>query len=497
MSRLCVSITEKTADGVLETLKRLPGDVDMAEVRLDCLGGDYQEIRRALRRICDTRDRPIVVTNRPAWEGGFWQGGEARRLLLLKEAADMGADYVDVELRSLSSISLNDLPTRRIISFHDFEKTPPNLEIIFRQCRYSGADIVKIVTMPADISDSFRMLEFLKEHPGTSPELIALCMGEEGVPTRVLAPKFGGYLSFASQSSQIKSAPGQIEWRDMLGMYRFKHISPATRIYGVMANPVAHSMSPAIHNAAFAETDIDAVYLPFKVRNAEAFLDACRSLAVSGLSVTIPHKESLIPLMDDLDELSARVGAVNTVHIEEGRMSGYNTDVAAALGVLDGALKRRGDTGLSRCRVLLIGAGGAARALAYGIGGGVRELVIANRTVSRAESLAAETGATACNLKEMEDYRADVIINTTSVGMHPDIDDMPVPARMFEGKPVVFDAVYNPIETRLLREAGEAGCIVASGFDWFISQAAAQFRIWTGREAPRDVMAEVVRRRLG
>ncbi len=497
MSKLCVSITETTAPAVIAAMKTLPAGVDMAEVRLDCLDGDYTAIKSDLQKICENRDRPIIVTNRPVWEGGGWSAGETWRLLLLKEAADMGADYVDVELRSLSNISLSELPTRKIISYHNYEETPSDLEIIYRQCRYSGADIVKIATTAADISDSARMLGFLKKHSGAPPHLIALCMGEEGIATRVLAPKFGGYLSFASQGAGKNSAPGQIEWRDMIGMYRFKQINAATGIYGVMADPVSHSMSPAIHNAAFASRDINAVYLPLKVKDPAQFLDSFQPLGVEGLSVTIPHKTAVIPLMDELDDLAARVGALNTVNISDGRRFGYNTDVAAALGVLGEAVKKRRNGDLSRCSILLIGAGGTARALACGLSGSIRSLVIANRTVSRAEELAAGTGALACSLEEMENHRPDIIINTTSVGMHPETGKTPVAARMLAEKPIVADAVYNPIETRLLREAKEAGCITASGFDWFVDQAAEQFRIWTGRQAPRELMAEVVRRRLG
>lgn len=481
---------------MIASMRSLPAGVDMAEIRLDCLEGDYPHVRNALRKICEARSKPLIITNRPVREGGFWEGSEVCRLLLLKEAAEAGADYIDIELGSIAGISPVDLPCRKIISYHDFEKTPGNLEIIYRQCRYSGADVVKIATMAADISDSARMLDFLRSHSAPPPHVIALCMGEEGVPTRVLAPAFGGIISFASQDDDGASAPGQITCRDMLQMYRFKQINAETGLYGVVANPAAHSMSPAIHNAAFAHDKLNAVYLPFKVKDPESFMDSFVELGIRGLSVTIPHKESMIALMDDLDEPARRVGALNTIKLEAGRRLGYNTDVAAALGALCAAMERTRPAGLTGCRVLLIGAGGAGRALAYGLCGRVQELIIANRTESRAAAIAAGAGARSCGLPEIKGMRPDIIINTTSVGMHPHVDATPVPPSVLAHRPIVMDAVYNPAETRLLREAREAGCVTVSGFDWFVEQAARQYGIWTGARAPREIMAEAVLCRL-
>ncbi len=494
MSKLCVSITEPDATAVLDTMKSLPKEVDIAEIRLDCIPGEYRQIKEKLRAICENRDRPVIVTNRPVKIG---EGCcNPKRLILLKDAAMMGAEYVDIELESLPRLSLAELPTQTIVSYHNYENTPQDLERIYRQCRYSDADIVKIATMATDISDSARMLEFQRTHPHDAPALIAICMGEEGLATRILAPKFGGYLSFASPYDEKAAAPGQIQWREMLELYRFKSINKNTDIYGVAADPVSHSMSPEIHNAAFARTGENAVYLPLKVKDPATFLDAFQQLGTKGLSITIPHKEAMITMMDEIDEFAERAGALNTVNIINGRRLGYNTDISAALGALQKGMDKKGISKLADCKVLLIGAGGAGRALACGLSDSAGKLIIANRTRKRAEKLAEETGGQACGLDEMEGYRPDIIINTTSVGMAPNTNLTPIPENMLEHRPLVMDAVYNPIETRLLRSARKMRCVTVSGFDWFIRQATEQFRIWTGKEPPQKLMAEVLRTKL-
>jgi 3-dehydroquinate dehydratase/shikimate dehydrogenase len=315
--------------------------------------------------------------------------------------------------------------------------------------------------------------------------------------TRILAPKFGAFLSFASLAAEKGSADGQVPHEQMENLYHFSRIGRGTDVYGVVANPVAHSMSPAIHNAAFEETGMDAVYLPFRVDDPEAFLDGYQPYDLRGLSVTIPHKEAMLQLMDETDELCKRVGALNTVVIRNGRRMGYNTDVAAAVGSIEDAAARAGFDSLRECTGLLVGAGGAARAIGHGLVESVARLVVANRTESRGRKLAAELDCDFSPLDRMEEVDADIIINSTSVGMSPETDATPVPAHMLKPGIVVFDAVYNPIRTRLLREADEAGCVTASGFNWFVAQAAAQFELWTQQEPPREVMAEVVREQLG
>ncbi len=489
VTKLCVSLVEKDTDSMLSAMHSLPPEVDVAEVRLDLMES------LDLARVCSGKDRPITVTNRPVRQGGSYEGPEGRRLAVLRQAAALGADYVDVEVEAVGE--LGELPGQcaRIVSHHDFQGTPADLEGILRRILATGPDVAKLAVTARDIAEVPPVLTLMERHAARTP-VIALSMGEEGAASRILAAKFGAFLTYASRAQGGEAAPGQITYEEMLGMYRVRELKPGTAVYGVVANPVAHSMSPAIHNAAFEALAMDAVYVPFKVSDPGTFLAGFEPHDLRGLSVTIPHKEAMLDLMDEVDDLAAGIGAVNTVVIDGGRRRGCNTDVSAAVTAIESAVRRAGLEPLASRTVLLIGAGGAARAIAYGLMGKARRLIIANRTVRRAERLAAELDVEFCGLDEMEALSPDVLVNATSVGMWPRVDESPVPAGMLREGTAVFDSVYNPIRTRLLREAEEAGAVVASGLEWFVNQAAAQFELWTGRAAPREVMEEVVRRRL-
>ncbi|MFP4029510.1 MAG: shikimate dehydrogenase [Candidatus Brocadiia bacterium] len=495
MTDLCVPLIEETAEGMAGRIQNLPPNIDMVEIRADYLKVSGESLRGDIAGLIRNCALPVIVTNRPEREGGCWTGPENDRLDLLRTAATEGADYIDIELDSVGELGEISGSCGRIVSYHNFDETPDDLMSIHQKARRAGADVVKIAVQARSIKDTGAVFTLLEKHAQETPT-IALSMGEEGIATRVLAGKFGGFLTFTSLKRGKESARGQIPCDDMAEMYGFHEINPSTEVYGVVANPVAHSMSPAIHNAAFRKLGMDAVYLPFRVDNPGEFLAIYRPRDLRGLSVTIPHKQTMLGLMDEVDELSERIGAVNTVDIRDGRLYGSNTDVAAAVNALEAAAREAELTPLSELCVLLVGAGGASRALAYGLVGRVGEIVIANRTVQRAKNLAAELGVHHCGLDDMGDYSPDIIINATSVGMHPDTQISPVPSSMLQSGMVVFDAVYNPIKTRLLEQAEEAGCIIASGFEWFVSQAAAQFETWTDRDAPRDVMARVVRERL-
>jgi 3-dehydroquinate dehydratase/shikimate dehydrogenase len=320
-------------------------------------------------------------------------------------------------------------------------------------------------------------------------------MGEHGHVSRVLAPKFGAFLVFASLGAGREAAPGQVPVDEMLGLFRFRQIGPATRVYGVVANPVAHSMSPAIHNAAFAHCGIDAVYLPFRVDDVAEFLAAYRALPMDGYSVTIPHKEAVIPLLDEIQPLARDIGAVNTIVVRDGRLWGSNTDWSAAVKAIEDALGE--GQALAGRRVLMIGAGGAARAMAFGLAERGCHLTIANRTHERGVRLAADVGCACVALADAPSVPYDIFVNGTSLGMHPRVEGTPLDHRLIAPGALVFDTVYNPLETRLVREARDAGCPTVGGLEMFVNQAVEQFELWTGVPAPREAMRAVVEERLG
>jgi 3-dehydroquinate dehydratase/shikimate dehydrogenase len=325
---------------------------------------------------------------------------------------------------------------------------------------------------------------------------IALCMGELGEVSRVLAPKFEGFLTYASLEPGAETASGQLPASELVELYHYHDISPRTEVYGVIGNPIAHSVSPDILNAAFHSEGIDAVYVRFKVEDVVGFVEAFKAIPVKGYSVTIPHKEAVIPALDSLEETSRRIGAINTIVSENGELKGSNTDWLAAVSSIEEELGGEPGSALPGKRCVMVGAGGAARAIAYGLDSRGAKLVILNRTESRARKLAAEVGCDWKPCSQLLNLDADIIINATRVGMYPDVDETPVPADFLRPGMLAFDVVYNPAETRFLKEARARGCAVVSGIDMFVGQAVAQFELWTGKAAPRGLMREVVCRKL-
>jgi 3-dehydroquinate dehydratase/shikimate dehydrogenase len=397
---------------------------------------------------------------------------------------------VDVELDSLPRFRRQGR-ARLIVSYHNSQETPADIADIARRIEATGADIVKVAAVAKSLRDNLAMFRVLR---AARKPTIAVTMGEHGHVSRVLGPKFGAFLVFASLEAGREAAPGQVPVRDMLDLYHFRDIGPSTRVYGVIANPVAHSMSPAIHNAAFHHCGIDAVYLPFRVDDPADFIPAYKELPVEGYSVTIPHKEAVIPLLDEVQPLATRIGAVNTVVARGDRLCGSNTDWSAAVAAIESGLPE-GES-LGGKTVLLLGAGGASRAIAFGLAERGCRVVLANRTHERAVRLAADVACESVDLADVASVPYDILVNGTSLGMHPRVDATPLDRGLLRPGSLVFDSVYNPLETRLLREAREAGCRTVDGLSMFVNQAAAQFELWTGVPAPRQVMRRVVESRL-
>ncbi len=493
---LCVSLTAETIEETLTSLHAPTRAFDVAEVRLDYWEkGDIQLFRGKSRmspfsRLLEGRPCPVIITCRPVREGGRWAGDEGRRIALLEEADRLGADFVDVELEALPRFRRQG-KGRIIVSYHNFEETPAEIAAIASRMEHAEADIVKVATVARSLRDNLAIFRVLK---AARKPTIAVTMGEHGHVSRVLGPKFGAFLVYAAPEAGREAAPGQVPVRDMLDLYGFRRIGPATRVYGVIANPVAHSMSPAIHNAAFQHCGVNAVYLPFRVDDPADFIPAYKELPVEGYSVTIPHKEAVIPLLDEVQPLARRIGAVNTIVMRDGRLCGSNTDWSAAVAAIASGVGQR--ESLAGRTVLLLGAGGASRAIAFGLAERGCRVVIANRTHERAVKLAADVGCEAIPLSDIGSVAYDILVNGTSLGMRPRVDDTPLDASLLRPGTLVFDSVYNPLETRLLREARAAGCRAVDGLEMFVNQAVQQFELWTRLPAPRALMRSVVESRL-
>ena len=469
---------------------------DTIECRLDFL--EAPPSLEQLRMLLAKPPTPVIVTCRPVREGGRFDGDEAQRLELLRRSAKLGASFVDVEL---------DTPPEArpqadvILSRHDFVGVGGDLDQVADAMDTSPAAVNKLVFTAAACEDSLRAFDVIR---ACDKPTIALAMGEFGLLSRILARKFGAFGTFASLAAGAESAPGQPTLEAFKKFYRWDDILPSTAVLGVIGWPVGHSMSPAIHNAAFAAADIDAVYVPLPIRpgadNFNRFTDALLDrpwMDWRGLSVTIPHKENALLRVGEAncDELSRKIGAINTITIgPDGELRGDNTDYGAAIDALCDAMRIDREA-LAGKSAAVLGAGGAARAIVAAMTHYGAEVTIYNRTVARGESLAEEFSCRSAGLDVLERLDAEIVINCTPVGMSPNVDASPL-QRIAPCVKVVFDSIYNPIETRLLRDAGQAGCKVVSGLEMFLNQAIAQFEIWTRKAAPRDVMRKVVREKL-
>jgi 3-dehydroquinate dehydratase/shikimate dehydrogenase len=468
---------------------------DLVELRLDLLGDDaaVAELLRGPRLL------PMILTLRTAGEGGACEETDAERAARLGRLAAARPGFVDVEYASWAQNAALWEPLRAgganrlILSHHDWRETPADLEAQAAPLLASSADVVKLVFRAGDVTDAWRVLAFVRRHAARR-DVIALTMGEAGLASRVLAKKFGAFLTFASGRRGAESAPGQPTVEELRTLYRWDEIGADTAVYGVVGWPVAHSRSPHVHNAAMAACGIDGVYVPMPVRPTYEdlaalldYLDAHAELGVRGLSVTVPHKEHarrwLLERGLSVIEAAQRAGAANTLTWTEGGWAGDNTDVAGVRAALAGA-----SVVAAGRRVAVLGAGGVARAVVSAVLADGGQVTVYNRTAVRAEALARELGCDWGEWSSRTTRGADVAINCTSVGMTPAVEASPMPAAALGPNMVVVDAVYTPAETRLLREARAAGARVVGGEALFIGQAAGQFGLWHGQTAPREVM---------
>jgi 3-dehydroquinate dehydratase / shikimate dehydrogenase len=494
---ICVPITETDAHKFLAAVEEAARVADAVELRLDYLDArSLSDVLAALPRRFADFHKPLIFTFRPREQGGrrdssledrlnFWRG--------LSEQIKTLIAYADFELDLVEKLSDSTPPVpwhKVICSHHDFNETPANLGEIYERVARTPAAVVKIATKANRISDCLPLFELMRR--GEKP-VIVLGMGLAGISTRVLALSRGALLTFGALRPGAESASGQPTAADLRDLYRADRLTRESEVMGVVAYPVGHSRSPLIHNRALAAINYDAVYLPFEVADLDEFMrdfvrPATRKLdwRLRGLSVTIPHKLGVMKHLDSIDPAAARVGAVNTVVVEGDELHGYNTDVVGAMKPLAELIV------LGGARAAVIGAGGSARAICYGLSERGARVTVYARDVAKAKLLADEFNARAAPLGDFAG-EADIVINCTPIGMKGhDEGASPVEAESLRGVQLVFDLVYNPLETRLLKDARDAGCRTLGGMAMLIEQAAEQFRLWTKREAPVDVMWRAV-----
>jgi 3-dehydroquinate dehydratase/shikimate dehydrogenase len=508
--RVCVPVCVRSASELRPSIERAAEAGDIVELRLDCLEPFELDAARAqLGALLETSGRPFLITYRPKEQGGGVGLSLEERAAFWREVPTWlrgsgGRTFVDVELDLLESPHAETLGAlfenfTVICSHHDFRETPADLEQIYERTARTRAGVSKLATRANSITDSLALMRLLERGRREGRGVIAVSMGEAGVLTRVLAPAFGAFLTYGSLDAEQATAPGQIDARELRLLYRVHELSEQTAVTGIVGSPVGHSLSPYMHNAGFASLGLDAVYLSFEVEDLPEFVGRMadprtRELRwnLRGLSVTAPHKQAVIPHLDSVAPNAARIGAVNTLVISEGRgLEGFNTDADASVVPLDGLVELRG------ARVAVLGAGGAARALLWALGErGARATVFA-RDISRARAVAEEFGADFARLEGASFEGFDVVANTTPLGTRGEREsETAATESQLRGARVAYDLVYNPAEARFLREARAAGCETVGGLRMLVAQAEEQFRLWTGRAAPTGVMRDAARKKL-
>src|ERR1700722_8657039 len=489
LPRVCVAVTATDPSDMVDKAETLIRDNPFLEFRLDYISKPGLAIPKIKHFFEMHPGTTVIATCRRVASGGKFRGSIASQLDILSKAAAAGCQLVDVELQTAQKCKPEQLQKLRsraalILSFHDFRGTKKPDETL-EKMRPFPADFYKVVSTATTLSDNVLMMQFLGREADKQP-LIGICMGEQGLISRIVAVRAGSVFTFASTGPGEETAPGQVTAQELRSVYRIETVDAATRVYGVAGDPVAHSLSPAIMNAAFRRENVNAVYLPLHAKTLKDLLNCIREIPIHGISVTMPYKESTLSHLDNTDAHTAKIGACNTVvRAQDGKLYGFNTDASGVLRPLE----RRLST-LEDAKILVLGAGGAARAAVFGLKERGAEVYVLNRSIAAGQKLARSARARSVKRADLKKLSFDVIINATPVGMG-NTKETPLQEKEINAR-YVFDMVYDPGETKLLKLAKERGAQIIPGVEMFIHQAARQFEIWTGKPAPWDEMLRVV-----
>ena len=489
LPRICVAIVASNAADMVEKANAVVRDNPLIEFRLDYLS----KPALALPKIKEFREyHPeaiIVATCRRAANGGKFRGTIAAQVDILVKASNQGCHLVDIELETAAQLKPADFAKLRrsanlILSTHDFRSTK-KLEETFTKMQQYPADFFKVVSTANSLYDNVVMMKFLERH-SHAHSMIGICMGEQGIISRVLAFRAGSQFTFAAANPGEETAPGQIAARTLRDVYRIEQVDAATRVYGVAGDPIGHSLSPVMLNAAFRRENVNAVYLALHAKTLDDLLACIRDIPIHGLSITMPYKEEIVKHLDKTDPLSSKSGACNTVvRSQDGKLYGFNTDVSGVVRPLEQRIHLQG------VKILVLGAGGAARAAVFGLKERGAEVYILNRTPGPAQTLAKQARAKAINKSQLKKLEFEVIINATPAGMEGNRDPLPISEQEFKAK-YFFEMVYSPAETKMVKMARSLGMQVILGSEMFVQQGARQFEIWSAKPAPVEEMQRVV-----
>ena len=487
LPRVCIPVTGADAADMMTKAEALVRDNPFLEFRLDYLSQPATALPK-LRRFTEYHPHAVAIaTCRRTASGGKFRGSLASQLRVLSKAAASGCQLLDLELQSAAKCKPDQVQRLRngaalIVSSHDFRGTR-RLDETLEKMAAIPADFYKVVGTATTLYDNVLMMKFLEKY-GDRYSLIGICMGEQGIISRVLGVRAGSVFTFGALSPDEKTAPGQVTAQELRGTYRIDQLDAATRVYGVAGDPVSHSLSPAIMNAALRRENVNGVYVALHAKALKDLLACVREIPIHGLSITMPYKEAILKYLDNTDSHSEKIGACNTiVRAQDGKLYGFNTDAAGVVRPLEQRIS------LEKAKILVLGAGGAARAAVFGLKERGSEVYILNRTAGPAQKLARSARARLLKRPDLKKSTFDVIINATPVGMG-NTRESPLEANEINAR-FVFDMIYDPMETRLLRLAKERGAQVIPGIEMFVQQAARQFEIWTGKPAPSDEMLRV------
>ncbi len=491
IGKICIAITGANPSELFQKATNALQDSNFLEFRLDYLTDPASALPTLKTFLADHPTATAIATCRRSSDGGRFEGKLLQELDILIQAAAAGCRIVDLPLQSAEALPPEALVRLRqtgaaiLLSYHDFALTK-DLEQVAQRAQHFEPDFIKIVPTAKHLSDNLLLIRFL-EKMADSTNIVGICMGDAGIISRVLGVRAGSAFTFAAASEGDETAPGQISARALLDTYRIDQVDAATKVYGVAGNPVLHSLSPIMLNTAFRRETINAVYLALQTGKIQDLLKLVQEIPLQGFSVTMPLKTEILPFLEHTDPLTAKIGACNTVlRAQGGKLYGFNTDVVGIIRPLEKRL-----TSLKGVRTLVIGAGGVARAAVFGLRDKGAEVQILNRTPETAQKLARQAGAKVVKREQLFKSEFDIVINATPVGMVGTKTVSPLTAEELRTK-FVFDLVYSPLETPLLRLARQKDITVIAGIEMFVQQGARQFEIWTGKPAPEEEMLRVV-----
>jgi 3-dehydroquinate dehydratase/shikimate dehydrogenase len=490
IGKVCVAIIGTSVAEMVERAAAATKETTFLEFRLDYLEKPLLALPKLKHFLAERTEVTAIATCRRTANGGKFDGSLAAELEVLMKAAGSGFQLVDLELESAEQLKKADFQKLResgaalIVSYHDFKQTK-DLDGVFKRTAAFESEFVKIVPTAKTLTDNVTLMRFL-ERVNDHSNIIGICMGDAGIISRVLGVRAGSAFTFAAATAGEETGPGQIAARTLMETYRIDQVDAATKVYGVAGNPIRSSMSPLMMNAAFRRETVNAVYLALQADKLADLLTLVKEIPIQGISVTMPLKQEIIAHLENTDPLTAKIGACNTVlRAQDGKLYGFNTDVAGIVAPLERRMTIKG------AKVLVLGAGGAARAAVFGLRDKGAEVWILNRTPETAQKLARQAGAKTIKKEAVAKTAFDVIINATPVGMTGNKAAQLLEAKDLNTK-LVFDLVYNPIETPLIAAARSKGIPVVAGVEMFVQQGARQFEIWTGKPAPEEEMLRVV-----